>query len=200
MTNFKCWKVQWQIHSEWIEVWALWCLQIASFTTNSMVRLAHCSILVSSQQMGWSSVHVCSWTFWCMCPYAPSDMFPVNASSCLCTPFCTCTYFVDDVCLLLHKEGMFDLSKEWTEGGSGLEHSTNVEVPLVLSLTPATSFPGRLPLAPWLQPQNGRRSEDNRSPWKPSWGDSPLPPGSVPGAQCIWCVVNTPYCIPLLMC
>ena len=29
-------------------------MQIASFTTNS---IAYCSILVSSQQMGWSSVH-----------------------------------------------------------------------------------------------------------------------------------------------
>ena len=35
-------------------------MQIASFTTNFMVRLACCSILVSSQQwIGWSSIHVC---------------------------------------------------------------------------------------------------------------------------------------------
>ena len=35
-------------------------MQIASFTTNSIVQLACCSILVSSQWMGWSSVQACS--------------------------------------------------------------------------------------------------------------------------------------------
>ena len=33
---------------------------LASFTTNSIVRLACCSILVSSQRMGWSSIQACS--------------------------------------------------------------------------------------------------------------------------------------------
>ena len=34
-------------------------------------------------------------------------------------------YFVDDVCLLLHREGVLDLSRE---GGPGPEHGTDVEV------------------------------------------------------------------------
>ena len=37
-------------------------------------------------------------------------------------------YFIDDVCLLLHREGVFDFSEERTEGGSGLEHRSDVEV------------------------------------------------------------------------
>ena len=36
-------------------------------------------------------------------------------------------YFVD-VCLLLHREGVLDLSEERTEGGSGPEHHSDVEV------------------------------------------------------------------------
>ena len=35
-------------------------MQIASFTTNSIVWLACCSILLSLQRMGWSSVQACS--------------------------------------------------------------------------------------------------------------------------------------------
>ena len=37
-------------------------------------------------------------------------------------------YFVDNVHLLLHREGVLDLSEERTEGGSGLEHRSDVEV------------------------------------------------------------------------
>ena len=44
-------------------------------------------------------------------------------------------HFVDGICLLLPGEGVFDLSEERTEGGSGLEHHSDVEV---RSLTPAT--------------------------------------------------------------
>ena len=36
---------------------------------------------------------------------------------------------LDDVCLLLPGEGILDLSEERTEGGSELEHRSNVEVP-----------------------------------------------------------------------
>ena len=36
-------------------------------------------------------------------------------------------YFVD-VCLLLHKEGVLDLSEERMEGGSKLEHCSDVEI------------------------------------------------------------------------
>ena len=38
-------------------------------------------------------------------------------------------HFIDDVCLLLPEEGVLDLSEERTEGGSGLEHRSDVEVP-----------------------------------------------------------------------
>ena len=48
-------------------------------------------------------------------------------------------HFVDNVCLLLHREGVFDLSEERTEGGSGLEHRSDVEVlthpPVLLTVT-----------------------------------------------------------------
>ena len=37
-------------------------------------------------------------------------------------------YFVDDVCLLLHREGVFDFSEERMEGGIRLEYSSDVEV------------------------------------------------------------------------
>ena len=37
-------------------------------------------------------------------------------------------YFVDNVRLLLHREGVLDLSEERTEGGSGPEHRFDVEV------------------------------------------------------------------------
>ena len=37
-------------------------------------------------------------------------------------------YFEDNVCLLLHREGILDLSEERTKGGSGLEHHSDVEV------------------------------------------------------------------------
>ena len=36
-------------------------------------------------------------------------------------------YFVD-VCLLLHREGVLDPSEEGMEGGSGPEHSSDIEV------------------------------------------------------------------------
>ena len=36
------------------------CMQIASFTTDSIVQLSCCSVLVSPQRMGWSSVQACS--------------------------------------------------------------------------------------------------------------------------------------------
>ena len=38
-------------------------------------------------------------------------------------------HFVDDVCLLLLGEGVFDLCEERTEGGFRLEHCSDVEVP-----------------------------------------------------------------------
>ena len=50
-------------------------------------------------------------------------------------------HFIDDVCLLLPGEGVLDLSEKRTEGGSGLEHCSDVEVLhtlLICSLTPAT--------------------------------------------------------------
>ena len=78
-------------------------------------------------------------------------------------------HFVD-VCLLLHREGLFDLSEERTEGGSGLEHHSDVEV-LTHLPDPLTNtsyvgevdsgWPFLLPLpclAPseaWLQRQSG---------------------------------------------
>ena len=37
-------------------------------------------------------------------------------------------HFVDKVCLLLHWEGVLDLSEERTDGGSGPEHCSDVEV------------------------------------------------------------------------
>ena len=37
-------------------------------------------------------------------------------------------YFTDNVCLLPHREGALDLSEERTEGGSRLEHRSDVEV------------------------------------------------------------------------
>ena len=37
-------------------------------------------------------------------------------------------YFVDNVRLLLHREGVLDPSEERTEGGSGSEHRSDVEV------------------------------------------------------------------------
>ena len=36
--------------------------------------------------------------------------------------------FVDDISLLLHGEGVLDLIKERTEGGSGLEYRSDVKV------------------------------------------------------------------------
>ena len=38
-------------------------------------------------------------------------------------------HFIDDVCLLLPGEGVLDLSEERTEGGSRLEHRSDIEVP-----------------------------------------------------------------------
>ena len=81
-------------------------MRIASFTTNFMVWLACCSILVSSQHMGWSSIQ----NVW---------LWQLSVSLCLCFQVCfrvnvyMCNvdvhvhlsagaiYFVDDVCLLL---------------------------------------------------------------------------------------------------
>ena len=37
-------------------------------------------------------------------------------------------YFIDNVCLLLHMEGVLDFSEERTEGGSGPEHRSDIEV------------------------------------------------------------------------
>ena len=94
-------------------------MEIASFTTNSIVRLACCSILVSPQRMGWSSVQAYS---------AIADLFmkPLMHVSFMLFQTCfklTCRladvhlstgarYFVDDVCLLLHREVVFDFSEE----------------------------------------------------------------------------------------
>ena len=95
-------------------------IQIASFTTNSIIWLACCSILVSSQWMGWSSIQAC---------LAMADFFvkPLMHAS-LCSFRCVRSWHVDYVCLILHKEGVLDLSEERTEGGSGLEHCSDVEV------------------------------------------------------------------------
>ena len=61
-----------------------------SWLIGSMVRLACCSTLVSSKQMGWSSVHVClamaGLSAWSLHPYAPSDGFLIDALSHRCTP------------------------------------------------------------------------------------------------------------------
>ena len=37
-------------------------------------------------------------------------------------------YFVDNICLFLHREGVLHLSEERMEGGSGPEHHSDVEV------------------------------------------------------------------------
>ena len=49
-------------------------------------------------------------------------------------------HFIDDIYSLLCREGVFDLSEERTESGSGLEHHSDTEVLhtlLILSLTSA---------------------------------------------------------------
>ena len=73
--------------------------------------------------------------------------------------------FVDDICLLLHGEGVLDLSNKRMEGGSGLEYHSNVEVlshpPDLLTNTSYVRWPLLLPfpvvLLPesWLRRQNG---------------------------------------------
>ena len=42
--------------------------------------------------------------------------------------FTDARYFIDNVRLLLHREGILDLSEERTEGGSRPEHRSDVEV------------------------------------------------------------------------
>ena len=37
-------------------------------------------------------------------------------------------HFIDDVCLLLNREGVFDLSEERMDGGSGNEHCSDIQV------------------------------------------------------------------------
>ena len=63
-----------------------------------------------------------------MRPYAPLDEFPIDASSCQLHLSARGRYFVDGVCLLLPREGVLDLSEEQAEGGSRLEHRSDVEV------------------------------------------------------------------------
>ena len=152
-------------------------MQIASFTTNSIVRVACCCILVSPLQMGWSSIQACSvWADFSVKPLMRASLRSFRCVSTRCVVllmytflqmhgpgmfgmgrlFCeafdacilmlfqmcfksTCSlanvhlsadawHFVDDVCLLLHRERIFDFSEERTEGGSRLEHRSDVEV------------------------------------------------------------------------
>ena len=46
-------------------------------------------------------------------------------------------YFVDNVCLLLHREGVLDLSEERMESQSGPEHRLMLKSFLIHSLMPA---------------------------------------------------------------
>ena len=99
-------------------------MQIASFTTNSIVRLACCSILVSPQWMAWSLFGygrlVCKafdasvLMFFQTCFESMCSLTDVHLST-------GAWHFTDNVCLLLHREGVFDLTEERTEGGSRLE-------------------------------------------------------------------------------
>ena len=106
-------------------------MQIASFTTNSIVRVACCSILVSPQLIGWSSVQAClAMADLSMKPLMHASLCSFRRVSSLADVHLSAgaRHFVDDVCLLLHMEGVFDFNEERTEGGSGLEHRSDVEV------------------------------------------------------------------------
>ena len=48
----------------------------------------------------------------CMHPYVPSDVFVVDALSCQCNLSAGAWCFLDDLCLLLHREGIIDLGEE----------------------------------------------------------------------------------------
>ena len=73
----------------------------------------------------------------------------------------------EDVCLLFRREGAFDFRKERTEGGSGLEHSSDVEVPTHPSDPLANAIyvdSGWHLLLPFLLQR--QRSKGNHSPQK----------------------------------
>ena len=61
-----------------------------------------------------------------MHPCAPSDVLMCSLTDVYLSadPW----HFIDNICLLLHREGIFDLSEERMEGGSGLEHHPDVQV------------------------------------------------------------------------
>ena len=89
-------------------------MQIVSFTTNSIVRLACCSIL-SPSMFGYSRLvceafDVCVLMFLQMCFESICSLADVHLSA-------GAWYFVDDVCLLLHREG--SPSEAWLQRQSG---------------------------------------------------------------------------------
>ena len=121
-------------------------MQIASYMTNSKVRLACCSILVSSQRMGSYIVR--------------PGLFGYDRRICEAFDACvlmliqtyfesTCNlanvhlsagawHFVDNACLFHHKEGVFDLSEERTDGGPDSNTALmlkSLHTLLILSLT-----------------------------------------------------------------
>ena len=119
----------------------------ASFMTNSIVQLARCSTLVSSQWIGWSSIQACS---------AMADLFreAFDASVLMLLQTCfksTCSltnthisagawYFIDNICLLLLKEGGGGLTLVRREQRVGPYLNTTVMLKslLIRSLIPAT--------------------------------------------------------------
>ena len=59
MWNDEGFSISWQLPPSWLKCkhFGVVCMQIVSFSTNSMIQSASCSILVSSQRMVLSSVH-----------------------------------------------------------------------------------------------------------------------------------------------
>ena len=118
------------------------CKLLPSWIISSIVRLAHCHILVSSQQMRWSSIYVCLvMADLSVKPLMHASLYSFRLVSSQHfvwrTPLCRCMVILD-VHLLFHRKGVFGFSEGWMEGVSRLEHRSDVEV-LTLSPDPLTN-------------------------------------------------------------